>query len=198
MAEGANLGAIGLIILGLVFLCIAAGTAHFGHLESKEIHQEIFAAAAESVLGVFLVGVVVHTYLWRARLREEKTAVLRELSRIREKVRNASFLMTAHKSARTWTEQTRELVMLVPRITDLHDAAVPIGSALASAKKHLESLKAEYLEKHDSVATLGTEWDKIGDTVPSSRELVMSNESPLLKALDESIDLLNKELRRWA
>ena len=142
MAEGENVGAIGLILLGLVFIGIAAGTAHFGHLESKEILQEIFAAAAESVLGVVLVGVVVHWYLWRARLREEKTAMLRELSWIREKVRDAGFLMTTHKSARTWTEQTRELVMLVPRITDLHDSAVSIGSALASAKKHLESLMA--------------------------------------------------------
>jgi hypothetical protein len=196
MAEGENLGAFGLFFLGLAFVGTAAVTAHFGHLASKEIHQEIFAAAAESALGVFVVGVVVRWYLWRASLREEKTAMLRELSKIREKVRNARFLMTAHKSARTWTEQTRELVMLVPRITDLQEAAVPNGSALGRAKVHLESLKDEYWEKHDNVATLGTQWDKIRDTVPSSTELVMSNESPLLKALDESIGWLKNELRR--
>src|SRR5215475_5794272 len=98
MSESNKLGALGLGLLGLVFVGTAAGVAYFGDLPHDKILEGTFAAAPEAALGVFVVGVVVLWYQSRASIREEKTEMLRELSRIREKVRQANFLMTAHKS----------------------------------------------------------------------------------------------------
>jgi hypothetical protein len=202
MAEGENVGALGLILLGLAFVGTASGVAYFGRLTSETILEETFAAAAEAALGVVVVGVVVRWYQRRARVREEQMAMLRELSMIRQKIRDANFLMSAHKSAKTWTEQTRELVMLIPRIIDLQETTISNSrtqakhSALDRAKADLLSLKDEYLEKHDDVARLSTQWDAILAVVPRSRELVGTDRSHLLDALDESIGSLKQELRR--
>jgi hypothetical protein len=202
MAEGENLGTLGLILLGLVFVGTASGVAYVGHLSSEKILEETFAAAAEAALSVVVVGVVARWYQWRAHSREEKVATLRELEAIRQKVRDANFLMTAHKSAKTWTEQTRELVRLVPRIADLQETVVPNDpasakqSALTRASTALRSIKDEYLERHDEVAKLGTQWDAILAAVPRSKELIVEERSQLLDALDESIGFLKQHLRR--
>ncbi|HXJ93247.1 MAG TPA: hypothetical protein VMT20_10255 [Terriglobia bacterium] len=202
MAESGNFGALGLVLLGLAFVGTAILAAYYGHLWSEKVFEGTFAAAAEAAFGVFVVGIVVRWYQWRASIREEKMAVLRELSRIREKVREANFLMTAHESAKTWTEQTRELVRLVDRITDLQEAASRNGptqmirTALDNAKKDLEKLQDEYRRKHGDVAKLGTQWDAILDLVPESKKLVVSDQSPLVDALSESIRLLKQELHR--
>jgi hypothetical protein len=202
MARGENLGTLGLFLLALAFVGTASGVACVGHLSSENIRVEIFAAAVGAALNVGVVGGVARWHQRRAHSREEKVATLRELEAIRQKVRDANFLMTAHKSAKTWTEQTRELVMLVPRITDLQETAVPNDpapakpSALARARDALRSIKKEYLESHDDVAKLGTHWDAILEAVPRSKELIVEERSQLLDALDESIDSLKQHLRR--
>ncbi len=199
MAEREILGARGLILLGLMFVGTAVGVAYFGHLSSHTILDETFAAAAEAAMDVFVVGIVVGWYQRRARIREEKTAMRRELSAIREKILHASFLMAAHRSAKTWTEQTREIIMLIPRLADLQETArvsgLPIGAELEVAKNGLEQLKNEYFDKHPVVDGMSTRWDAILDTVPISRTLVVDQRSRLLTALETSIGSLKKELR---
>jgi hypothetical protein len=205
MAENKGFGALGLTLLGLAFFGTAVGVAYLGHLSSERILDGTFAAAAQAALDVVVVGVVVHWYRWRSSIREEKTTMLRELSRILEKVREANFLMNSHKSARTWTEQTRELVMLIPRIDDLREAAIRIfttpakRSVLDRVKADLEKLKDEYWERHgdvDTLGKLGSQWDAILAAAPRSKELVVSDKSPLLKGLCESIGYLNEDLHR--
>ena len=201
MSESNQFGVLGLALLGLVFVGTAAGVAYFGGLPHEKILEATFAASAEGALGVFLVGVVVLWYQSRASIREKKTEMLRELSRIREKVGQAQFLMTAHKSAKTWTEQTRELVILIPRLADLQETTTPNGpsqterSALDRAKANLEGLKEEYWQKHVEIDKLGTQWDTILATVPLSKQFIVDADSPLLMALTESIRSLKRELR---
>ena len=197
MAEDANVGPLGLILLGLAFVGTAFGVAYFGQLSSEKIFEETFAAAAQTALGVVVVGVVVRWYQQKTKVREERMTTLRELSLIRQTIRDAAFLMNAHKSALTWTQQMRELVILIPRLTDLQEARMPGGTrnGLDRAKVALDDLKDEYMQRHDDVARLGTQWDAILALVPKSKEHVVGDRSPLLAALDESIGRL-KQLSR--
>ena len=103
MARGENLGTLGLFLLALAFVGTASGVACVGHLSSENIRVEIFAAAVGAALNVGVVGGVARWHQRRAHSREEKVATLRELEAIRQKVRDANFLMTA-----VWSEAVEQ------------------------------------------------------------------------------------------
>jgi len=192
MAEDGKPGAIGLVLLAVAFAVIAAGAAWRGHLSAEKMDEEIFAAAAAAALDVCVVGIVVQWYERRARVRERRLAMLEELSAIREKVRQAQLLLTAHRSAKTWTEQMRELIGLIPRLANLEEAGGP--ASLARAREDLGRLKDEYVQKHETIDGLNKQWDAIQQAAPLSMALVVSDTSPLIDTLNESVHAVRRQL----
>ena len=201
MSEHESVGGRGLVMLGILFAVVAVLIAVFGHLTPDKILEETFAAVAEATMSVVVVGAVVLWYQGQERRRDEKRTLLRELTDIRTKLCSVNFLMSAHESAKTWTEQTRDVVSLIPRIDDLRETAKlrgladPIDDELETALTDLETLKKEYLDKHGAIDKLSTQWDAILRTAPESAELLITDRARLMSVFDRSIHRLKNELR---
>jgi len=137
---------------------------------------------------IVLVGAAVKEFLeWRTNARANhalrvdlRADFLRRLRSVHMSVLNSRVLMRAHKSAKTWAEQSRRLIASIPELEeiaeDLRVAPALFGehqpsilNGLEGVVRYLERCREEYVASHEFVDSDWHSRKVLADTIDERR-----------------------------
>src|SRR5437879_1466848 len=105
MSENASLPVFALLAMVAVLAVTMAVSWRVADLRRTEVAKEVFAASTEVFMEACVAGGIIWWFQRRQTVQAKKTAIARDLRGIHEKVSAARFLMSAHKSGKSWVEQ---------------------------------------------------------------------------------------------
>jgi hypothetical protein len=154
---------LGTAIFGTIAIVIPVGLVFIGwrlYTASNKQSADFSAKLGELALQlavIVIVGALIKVVVdWgtsqRSRYREKVEARREFMRRVRAMhvtIQNARDLMNAHRTAKTWSEQSRRLMMLRPEVEEISEDLLASGDLFADHTNIAEGLKAivSYLER---------------------------------------------------
>ena len=220
MSENASLPFVALSAV-VVVLALTMGVAwHAADLGSTEVAKEVFAASTEVFMEACVAGGIIWWFQRRQAVQAKKIAIARDLRDIHEKVSAARFLMSAHKSGKSWVEQSKILIAARATVVEIQFSIKELrGTGPATAKSRLSRVESalrdigeEYLMRHEDVdrnerefqkrkdagerPNLSQHWEEMLQYLPQTCNLVLNDMSRLFSDLRDASQSIETRRRR--
>ncbi|TQV89430.1 hypothetical protein [Aliikangiella coralliicola] len=174
------------IAFALILVAITLTVGWLFYSEAGKTIEDFYLKLGELSLQVaiiVIVGTIIKSLFdWsmsqhsrQVEVSESRKELMKRMRSVHVTIANARDLMVAHQSAKSWAEQSRRLLNLLPEVEDLaEDVKVSSGmfknrdsivSGIEGIADYLNKCSSEYIEHHDAVDSGYRKKQKLENTI---------------------------------